>query len=97
MNKQQDDNKVKLTIWMDRRIRKAFKVVCSYRSISFQKAIKYLVAYYIYNDGVIPKFDMKKATEKIIKYAKVQELNYDELDGGLDEEERKYSSEETRE
>lgn len=87
----------KLTIWMDKRIKRALRVVCSYRNVSLTNVFKYLAAYYILNDGVLPKFDMNKATEKIIKYNRVAELKIkDELEGGLDEKEQEFADEEER-
>lgn len=85
--------KVKSTIWVDRRIKKAFRVVCSYRNISVQKAVSYLMAWYVLNDGMIPKFDTEEASKKIIKYAKITDYKTTDLEGGLDEQERKLAEE----
>jgi len=47
---------------------------------------------------VLPKFDMNKATEKIIKYNRVAELKIkDELEGGLDEKEQELATEDSAE
>jgi len=82
--------KVKLTLWIDRRLRKALKVVCSYRNISITQATKYMLAYYVFCDGVIPKYDTKKAAEKIIKYAKVAEYETNDIEEDLNEKESQY-------
>ncbi len=60
---------VKVTLWMDKRLRRALKVVCTYRNVSITSVVKYLAAYYVANDGVLPTFDTKRASQKILKYA----------------------------
>ena len=83
-----ENNKVKLTLWVDKRIHKAFKVVCAYRNMTLQKAVKHLMAFYVERDGILPKYDVDAAVQKVIRYAKIKSQEVDDIEGGLNEKEK---------
>lgn len=61
-------NQVKLTIMMDKRLKKALKILCSFKGITIGTAIKYAVAFYILNNGILPNFSMENASRKVLEY-----------------------------
>ena len=79
----QNDKQTKLTIMMDKRLKKALKILCSFKGIYAGTAIKYAVAYYIANDGVLPGFSMEQASRKVLEYINLEK----KAKGGTDGEE----------